>query len=998
MRRTGPIRFFVQGDEKLAAQYLPIARKIAGYLQNQADLLGDKQWTATRKVRITDGTIIDVQKIGELLYNAYIDVRGALPGPIIRALQYQFVYTGGAGKLWDVYEVDSLPLAGGSTVGVVFIIREDRVNHVAVPLVSTLLQPPDDEWVYLDTLATPVAQQALFDSLLIPRYEVVHATSQHLFQPDEDNIVHSAWMPKGVRHYMAGAFAASTMRQSGNLNLTLDPLTTPQTISPTDNVEVGSTGTDVGYETDLARYIRPTGALSEFQAGPKKGTHENSAADADWYTSYAIQEAELPNGETRLYGIFIDAAQVVHAWPLEAAGTGSPDPAYTPQLIKTNVGALYVKSQALVFPADVYAESLSFRDTFTGFGDNFGFDGPFENATRYVWHPKSDGTEFVTIVERLTDDLYPVRYTGELVVGADPYTVLNDKPHRCSTPAPARVRISVQPFSDTVLQDFNIVVEPVEVILDSDTIYPVQVKYASTKSFTGVEKDTILVAGFRTRRVETAVDDWSFLAHINGDGPAPGGTLFPDYFNLFNCHAIQVTSLPVLLDQGEYYNDNDRGTTYNDGGVEVTRNGHYQYILPRYAVQDMPFTRLGEIPDPLNNLGQPRTPVLSEVSKYRKSFVLEAEFVVRTEDEEVFTVCCRKFKDNDNEFDFGNFFTARISACDLSTGSFVFGLCESTTWVSSVEGSVARWPEGFFGDWGAHSGANSSTKGFAAYHHGSLSTTNNFVLANQLNVLPDTAVVPKDMSFWGCLRPARVLVQPPTSSGQYSFSSFAFNTNYLAHVSSLPVNQQELLQSFYYGFRDFPWGLEMASWVAANHFTAYGSQQVTSGEDLFAYAGAYLDITSPVIMNPLTNELINNPTAAMENIDVLEVAGFSFSHAELYEEAFEQPAELTFNINTQSLDRSPENAGYPIRKGQNSWDSALLYAPLATAGETNGGEEWAVNLTLPDVRVYCETSGFPTALRFFDYEPSQAVAVAQRYGLVRSPFQARCFSRVNIEE
>lgn len=1004
-RYSGPVRFFYLGDESVARQYNGIARKLVAYLQNQSELVRDNMWTASRRVKISDGVIIEVRKVTDLIYNAYIDARGATaPSPILRILQYQFVYTGGAGKLWDIYQFASgFPIAGGSIVGVVFLIREDRVDHVAVPLFSTLLESPDSEWVYRSTLLTEEAQQALFASLLIPRYEIVHASSQHLFQPDEENIVHSAWMSKGVRHYMASVFTASTMQQAGSLAMDVDNSTSPPSITPVDAVWLGDSTTDVGFETDLASYVRPIGTLSEFQAGPKKGAHDNSAPDSDWYTSYAVQEVELPDGSLRKFGVFIDASQTVRVWPLEAAGTDVPDPAYQSQFIKTNVAPTYVKSAPLVFPAGVYSSTPSFRDSFLG-DDNVKFDGPLEDATRYIWHPKSDGTEFVTIVEKETPELNPVRYTGEAVAGALPYYLLNNKAHRAFSPEPAKVQIAItQSEFSNALEDFTITVSLVELLPYGDNIYPVQVRYAAEESFQGVQKDTILIAGFRVHRVDDSVDGWDFLQAVNGDASLlPGVSVLPDYFNLFNCHAVQVTGLPVLLDQGEYYNDNSKGTTYNDGGVEVTRNGHYQYNMPRYMVQDMPFTRLGAISEQLNNEGQPTQPRLAELSPYRKSFVLEAEFVVQSGSTDVFTVCCRKFKPN--EFDFGNFFTARVCSADVSTGTFVFGLCESTTWIGTVERPIPRWPEGFFGDWSVEEGVNTSVKGYALFYKGEQVSTDASTLALQLDTPLDSPVLDKDLSFWGCLRPGRVLILPPLASGEYGFSSFFFNTDYIAHLAGLVGNQIELLQNFYYGFRDFPWGLEMASWVAHNHFKAYGSQQAIAGTDIVAYTGAYLDISSSMRINPLSHEFVVPPNVEMKNVDTILVAGIPFTHAQLYNEAFSEAADLDFNVSFESKDVSPVegtppvSVGYPIRKGSSDWDSQLMFAPLGVASEQDGANEWAINMLLPEARVYCDTSGFPMRLRFFDYVPNQNVAIASRNGIIRSPFQARCFGRVELEE
>ena len=1022
-RYSGPVRFFYLGDESVARQYNGIARKLVAYLQNQSELVRDNLWTASRKVRISDGVIIEVRKVTDLIYNAYIDARGVIAeSPIIKAIQYQFVYTGGAGQQWQVFtESDKPVLSGGSAVGVIFLIREDRVDHVAVPLVSTLLEPPDDEWVFVPTLALGDTG-AWTSALLVPRYEIAHASSQHLAQPTEFDMVYSAWMPKGVRHYMAQAFTVATLRENGALTRRINVATAPamDTLSFNSSSRQQVRGTDVGYETSLADSTPPTGSLSEFRLGPKKVSVEFSAPDADWYTSYGVQTAVTPAGVERRYGVFVDAAQTLYVWPLDAAGTGAPNPAYAAQVIKTNVDSMYVRTQALVFPAEVYSEALSFRDSFTSFGDvNAYANGPYEYATRYVWTPRFDGARFATIVERLQDPPDVVNmFLPEQDYGFPPYYYgIWDEPktYQLSDPVVAEFSLSVTPTGEN-LEDFTIEVGPMELIEGGEHFTPIQVGYAAEQSFTDASQGDLLIAGFEVRRLSEDIDSWVYTDIFNNpETPVSSGTpLYAKQY--FNCQVMRAPApLPPRISGIQWYVDpgsNPPGT--HEGNVPRNVNFMYYHLMPEYMQQDMPFHCSDAIPDVSVSVGGIPQAWPKKTTELKKSWTFEGYIKVKARDgTEVFTACCRKYEPNEKGFP--NFFTAQIADLDVSTGTMAFGLCSSTTWVSGVDGAAPQYAGGPIGDLTGQEAENNSQKGYAMYHHGNRIAVSDAALANKLDIVLTSSLLSKEYKNWGALRAAPQISVIPALAQQIQHLTATLNTSYAAAVAA--QGQLNALVFGDLGMFDFPWGLEMYAWFAHNHYARreYLSS-VIAGSEICTFTGAYLDIKTPVVLDVETHNIKNEVTVGLEHVDILYVADTPFSHADLYEEAFGQPASLAYDLRAEAVPVRHPSQGYPIRfttatteSDPASYIQRDVFAPIVIAQDSAGVDIYGENLLCPEARVYCDLTGFTNrfdpaeeaTLSTDDPEdpaPPDSATIRARQGVIKSPFVAKCFSQVELEE
>ena len=1038
MRRTGPIRFFVQGDEKLAAQYFPIARKIAGYLQNQADLLGDKQWTATRKVRITDGTIIDVQKIGELLYNAYIDVRGALPGPITKALQYQFVYTGGAGKLWDIGVfgslLDGVPIAGGSAVGVVFLMRENTVDYVALPLASTLLQPEEDEWLFIEDMGDPWQYTAWVESLLIPRHEAVLLPSQHLQQPDEDNLIHTAWMPKGGRHYLAQAFNHAILKSQGILAGSYqwrwytafpDPLgpgvpTLTYDYIYKENFYPPFSATDVGFEAELNVYQPPVVSRSRIEAGPVKGTTHRSAPDTDWYTSYGMQTVDLPDGTTRKYGVFIDASQRVHVWPIQAAGTGERDPAFISQGIKTNVSSFYTQSADISFPDGVRRTPGSFRDIMnseTLLEVDLGPKGPFGELERYIWFPHPEGNKFCTVLERETGSVLAYDFNRRTAGQTQAVPIENPKlyfvedvPYRPADPVVGEVEVHIHPYGQK-LEEFHISVSPVSLV-ETD-LFPVQARYSSAQSFDGVEKGQLLVGGFRVRRLADSVESWDHVVTLSAGGGVD--TLFGPSTNrpitAFSVNAFGPRTLPPHLNMVVY------APSGNTAGDWLFFN---RPTTPLHLTQE----DMGRVLDRITTatefhpFGAPPDMPLC--------FINEGEFVVERDGEEVFSKCCRKFLENEHWF--GNFFTAQISSLDLSTGSMVMGLCKSSTYCSGVNPSmpIQRYPDfhwelcvtgpdgqiecseqvelGRRRDISGHWLENTTENGYAVFSRGALLTYSDGNLASYLDSALTSFILDKDLKFIARLRgPTAVSVVP----GHLDTFNYWVQPDGLDYISDLVTAGIASSTFGGIGIPQFPWGLETYAWFAHNHFyEASGNQtgNLLAGEDLMAYTGTYLDIKSSVKLDAETYDLLHPLEVEMKHIDILNVAGFDFSHKELYEAAFPDTAKLDYNIEVESQNRSePIQNGYPVITAHGSafnHDDAYLIFPIFNPYirfKTEEGENvTGLNMLLPNNRIYCNTA--VNVGDFFYPKEGDPYWWYRSRGAVESPFRGAAYSLVDIQE
>lgn len=989
MRRTGPIRFFVQGDESLATQYFPIARKLAGYLQNQADLLGDKQWVASRKVNITDGAIIDVQKIGEFLYNAYIDVRSVeIESRIVRALQYQFVYAGDAGKLWaaEVSEFGHSYL-GGSTTVVFFLQREDgTVAHATFPLVSTIQQPPNNEWLYLPQILGSVG--SLLGALAIPRYEVAHASTSAI-----ENVLgtlHTAWMPKGERHYLAGGFNVAELRQAGTLNAVPITGTNQPGFAIQDSPRRGYAVTDITYESDLRVYQPPRASAQSFLNAVQRGSYHFSAPDMDWYTSYGAQRVELPDGSSRDFGVMIDAAQRVYVWPLKAAGTGWPDPQYIPQLIKTNVSDYYVKSQVLQFPETVRVGIGPFRSTLDNTEDfNAFFDGPLRDRTRYVWHSDFDGKEFCTLVEIKRPLGIPYTFLTERFMPEAGEPTFMGEEYRVPNPQPAKFTVNIEVTGDK-LEDFEISVSPVELIDVPNDFFPVQVRYASSHSYPGVSRGELLIGGFSVRRLEDSIDTWHMTQTLNSL-KRPNGLdwIFLDAERfVLNCSALFAFGLPLGISRLEYVDEANGGVITPPHGFVSHRNLMYHYSMPRYMIQDMPFCRLGELPEGFRPNGASVTPGLADRSAQSKSFVLEGEFKVLRGEDTVFRICCRKFKNN--SFDFGNFFTARICDLDIDKGAAVVGLCESTTEVSTVANAVPNYPGTALADLRNQTGKNTSKKGYAIYAFGSLVEFSDNELASQLNTPLTSIPINKDLAFWGTIGFDGIAVLPPSPHPFITVGML--NWQYAEHLFSLVGNT---IRRQYIGIPQFPWGLEMHAWFYRNHLS-FGREQglwCDFDTEFHALSAVYLDIKNPVEVDCLTHELIADPELELVLVDTIRFAGQSFTHAALYEEAFGQPAQTKYDVRAESVLRAD---GYSHRVSQSEWVKTKIFLPAASY-YADGVRYYSESLIHPDLRVYCTLDSLRGRINWPD-ELNSLPTERAAYGSFRQPFLAAVCAEVEIND
>lgn len=1007
MRYTGPVRFDYHGNKAAAQQYATAARTMIG-----AMLASQQTPYTTRSALFDNGVRVTITVVsqpegpdrdrvsapiaaawgGRYLVSAHIYAPQALEAEdaVRKVYQYQFVYANPAGEFWQSRQPPgSAVSSGGSAVGVVFVLHEETVSYAAFPLVSTTKEPPQDEpdaWPYIQLSDIDVDITPWAKHLPVPRYEVGHATGDHVLLDGEKELLHTAWMRKGHRHYMAGASTPSTLRQLGTLNTAVDYVGQIPAVYLTDSPAYGHAPTDVGYEAALEVY-QPPEKTEPYDGEVTPGNSHTSAADADWYTSYGVYRAEF-DGEVRDFGVMIDANQVLHAWPLDAEGTGAPDPTYINQKIKTNVDPAYVKSAQLSFPPGVRFHNMSYRDSVPNYPDtNSFFDGPLEDSTRYKWHPSPDGSQYLTIVERESPGLVVERHDSG-PVGADPVYFDDEREYRIPDPAVAAFEIEIEPFG-FYLGDFNLSVSPVTVVGEpADSFTPVQARFAQEGAFQDVSLGEPLVAGFEARRLSEDVDSWNFVQYLAGDAPPPFGSWPVDAAHFLNCQAIELSSLPAPLTATWEYNGNPPFA-------------HYQYAVPPYMRQDMPFARLTEFAT--DNIWQ------QMVVPYTSSFILEGRFVVRKLDgTEVFSKCCRKYKPNDHGF--GNFFTAKVASLDISTGSVVFGLCESATYITSVDTPVGRFPgpSGAAGNWYPHEGRNKSDKGYAVFHRGRLVESSWQPLSAQLDTELDSYPMDKNLSFWGGLRPSTVSVVPPLASGLFAFTSSAFNTQYIDHLlNDVGLNPIEVANGMY-GVRDFPWGLEMYSWFAQNHFSHRQIEDLVAGDDIIAFTGVYTDVQGEVAIQPMSNEVVNAPEVSARLVDTIHVGTERYTHAQMYEEAFGEPAGVDFNVELVNEVRSPtdlggNDVGYPYRTTTGSpgnWDSELIYAPFAVYKDAADNPVYAAHLLATDTRVYCGIDTLPAAIVVEPgFDPDQdPVGARQRNGVRQSPFVAKAFGTVEIED
>ena len=1049
MRYTGPVRFEYHGNTEVAQQYASAARKVLGImLGSQQVPFSTRSVVFDNGVRIT-GSIIsqpegpDRDRItapiaaawgGRYLVSAHIFAPPQLEGlgPVLKVYQYQFVYTGGAGEFWQVNEDEEN--IGGSLVGVVFVIREGGVDSAAFPIASTIKEPPaetPDAWTSL-TIEELIEDSSPWQlPAPVRRYEIAHATSDHIYLDGEQELIHSAWMKKGERHYLAQAFTPATLRLNGDLDTAVsgqlgvipdnpgpgspfNPGPSPPgpsgpisqlTALYYSSATLAARLTDVTYETSLQIYDPPE-KEPPYIDRITPGDQHNSAADSDWYTSYGVYRAEF-DGQTRDFGIMIDAAQTLTAWPLDAAGTGSPDSAYPK--IKTNVDPMYVKSVQLNFPADIDIAGFSYRDNYSS-GDDVFFTDPFEDGTRYRWHPSSDGKKFVSIVEKLHA---PLEAERALKMNNPPTGVLpsiyfmDSKEYKISSPLVAQISIEINPFG-LFLGDFTLDVSDVGTTDMGDDFYPVQARFAQDWAFEDAELDDLVIGGFEVHRMSESIDTFDVLQRLN-DGTTSDPLRDIPFHNRLQFNRIDNFYTPAVFPgQGRVWHNRTGINENGPGNVYLTHD------VPQYMAQDLHFTRVGAF-----DLGDQQSNIFTqEWVDLQNSWVMEGKFEIRKESgEKLFSKCCRKFKPD--EFTFANFFTAQIASLDVSTGSVIFGLCDRTTYISSAEQTVGPLDGGFYRDFYPIEGINKSDKGYAVFHKGQLVETSNQPLSLQLDDALTSPVLSKSLAFWGTYQSfGDTLLQPPISipfsaTRGYNNSDWPleaatalFNNGGYASLNSALAS----LATDRWGVRDFPWGLEMYAWFANNHFPDTSDiQNLVSGKDLIAYTGVYPSIESEVSFQPMTMEAVNEPSVSLKHVDVLQVGDRRFSHSDLYQRAFDEEAKTDFTVRFENQIIGPEDDNgdklkYAFdfdapRTDEDNWKLEFFKAAYMISEDPSGNDVYKAHLLDPRIRAYCNLGRRPIDIQIDpDTNFSDNVKRRQRHGMKESPFVAKALGPVDIDE
>src|SRR5690625_4252375 len=461
MRYVGPVRFRYFGNVQTAQTYEPAARALIGSL-----LSGSSVPFSTRSVIVGSGveivaTVISQPEgsdrdriespIAAAMRGRYI-VTAQIYAPrmellhpegLPRIYQYQFTYAGPVGepRSPELVSGEGEQMYGGSVVGAIFVIWENRVDYASFPLVSNLKKPPQgepDKWPYVEKpLSTQEGLNEWLSHLIFPRYEIGLASSETLKLPRERDLVFSAWMPKGERHYLSQAYTPTSMTLLGAVQ------SSPGGVSL--SYRRGVAPTDVGYETSLSKSKTPSTQEPEVLEMSPNPT-EDSAPDADWYSSYGVHRVEYGEGEVE-FGVMVDASQRVHVWPLEAAGAGVPDPEYEGQSIKTNVAEEFAFSQQLVFPPEVDFTPISYRDLYHEVlqGEGAFVDGTLRESTRYIWAPSPDESEYSAIVEVLhpQKELKLQLLAGDRIEPLDPYYLDEEKEYRISSPQTAVFSIEI---------------------------------------------------------------------------------------------------------------------------------------------------------------------------------------------------------------------------------------------------------------------------------------------------------------------------------------------------------------------------------------------------------------------------------------------------------------------------------------------------------------------------------------------------------------------------
>ena len=1016
-RYSGPVRFFYLGDESVARQYNGIARKLVAYLQNQSELVRDNLWTASRRVKISDGVIIEVLKVTDLIYNAYIDARGVeRDEQITDAFTYQFAYTGDGDQLWDIKNAliggQLFPWAGGIFLATIFVFRENTTDYGVFPILSTReeIQAEDGRWEYVPNLGE-IPFEDLIGKLPIPRHEILLASSEHLRLPDKRNMAHVSWMPKGNRHYMASALSVAAIRELGGYQ----NVVSSGSVLSRQSTTIGGKATDIGYEASLDLYEPAQFVENQLV----KGTARRSAPNSDWYTSYGYQKVTHPIHGEREFGIMIDASQRVWVWPLEA----SEDPwavdagmhpynEWAAHSIKINVDPFFSRDELLTFPPDVIAfPGDQFRTTagttFENLPGGSAFHGsPLADLVRYVWHPSPDGKKYTTIVEQVVDTQKPHLFRQgqplvELALEELKCKVVDDENSpeynlRFERPVPAQFEITIE-LTGPEFFNFGISVSPVELVEVADNFYPIQSRFAAEESFAGVAKGELLVAGFDlyTKAPLADLPPSDLVQHIENQGSL--GSLYSTR-NIKFLTALTHHSTNPVLESFAY-----KQLTYDPEALTERRcrylNGQrYRYGDLTYSKLDQSWGRTGD------SLAE------SMVQDLQWNFVMEGAFVVqKLSGDRVFRKTIRKYLDNPLEM--GNWFTAQVSNLDVSTGSMVFGLCESTTYYTGVDGDIPYEQVGvannpaqtpiYLPDTTEQSGVNTTKKGHACYWKGEIvdSRFQPGLSLSRLDEDLDSSPMDLNVRFWGSVYSAGGFVISPTTS--ILRAQYIYNTKLALLVGEENPEQTDLgldMAEGYVGIPDFPWGLEMGSWFFNNHFNQANADKILSDDVFFSYFGRYITLSGPLVTKGKSNELAEpSPVPADEVIDVVRVRELQITHAQLASEAFGIP------INSaRKLSLFEDVGAYSYYRGAFSgatvvFEEEVQVSSIVASMELGGEADFfRVDLECPQFRVYCGINSYPAF--YFLGDGYTSVTPRERSTALWANVQSRAYGYTILNE
>ena len=856
MRYSGPVNISFLGDEAEAAQYIPAARAILGQLVNQAELSRDVQRFSARSAVLSDGTIISVRSVGSLVREITIDVRPS-EGFSVEILQYMFSLRGAGGVPAPTITAGEFDFVQSAWVGVIIILREAAPPELlSFPLVSTRedIKPNfEDEWEFIQIDSNLSTLSSVADKLPIRRYEVAHAETKHLSQPDYRNIVHAPWIQAGIPPYNGFAHTKATQwftgegtgifeeESGGSINTAAIedmPLIKP------------FRSTDKGYEADLSIYQRP-----EMQGRiPIQGASEGGAPETDWYTSYARARIESANVGAREYGITIDANQKLYVWRTDAEGTAdTTGSSFIDQAIKTSVATSFVKSKQLVFPSGVYTGDISYRDSFNQSASGLtelGFD-----ASRYTWIPDSTGLNFVAIGMRYKDleveppgATTPVQaYWGEagFLDGVDTPPPTDKRLYRVPETVVLKLSIVINTTGPD-LSAFELSVGQVTVQEVEDGFAPVKVGFAGSGSFDDTEKDDLLVAGIKA-------------FYRSGTEP-----FFPAFNDLRARNVVIAGWTP---------------RSFVPLGGEVFIIGGDQY----FSYTEMRGRFNGTSAD-ISSGGVPEV-----FGKWLHDKSLEATLSVQKPDteEEVYSVCIRRaLFPMYQDYAPNDYFTAEISGLDLEHGvvALTTRSCkqdpelrslrsddskvpEKDPWLST--NITCEYPQGFF-----------ILRGDEVIHRW---TQDEGEMENHLKYEPLGLSVNKKREVTG--------VTTHRQTSEYFMGDYLID---LEAVSS---------DNGFYSFSNYQLGLETYAFLYAKHFgEGYFLGGLIANKDMVSFTGSLLCYEEGTLTtNAATNELTGENGIFNKELDVIVFNDGSIStHQELWEEAFARQVDTEMNLELKS--------------------------------------------------------------------------------------------------